>query len=412
MRAAHSSGDQCQSPTVAIRDSGDHPGNSVPGHRNNSIPEGQHFVLPPLPSHRCREQVRSELAEFPDPVARKNFAGDFSSPASLGRMTIDRAWTIPSIEPRGDAGVNLILEVVSGPAAGRKLHLKAGQAARIGRTEWADFAVGDDRALADIHFAIECDGQGGQVRDLSGAAGTIVNDEPVQGTARVTSGTTIKAGQSQFVVHFDGAGISAPLRSTFSPQTKSPTSSTAPAEPAVADAPALCEKLSLSPAAVALAKPGMSAASFAEALTQSKQFADALRVVAFTLPKPRAVVWGSQMIRSIPEAQWRPVDEAAIKAAEEWAHEPSESLRRAAQSAADGTKMQTAAGWLAMAAFWSGGSLAPADLPPVPPGESLTCQAITGALLLVAAVAPVSKMSSRFEAFLRAGLMSLQQTAF
>lgn len=308
--------------------------------------------------------------------------------------------------------MNLILEVVSGPAAGRKLHLKAGQTARIGRTEWADFAVGEDQSLADVHFAVECDGQGGQVRDLSGKLGTTVNSQPLQGTIRIADRATIRAGQSQFLVRFDGAGVSVPLRSTLS---NSPASSAPEAEStaaAVVDAPALCAKLSLSPAAVALAQPGLSPASFAELLTQSRQFADALRVVAFTLPKPRAVQWGSQMVRSVTEATLSPADESALQAAEHWSKEPTEAHRRRAQAAADGTKMQTAAGWIAMAAFWSGGSLAPAELPPVPPGEALTCQAITGALLLIAAVPPVTKMPNRFESFLRAGLMSLQATAF
>lgn len=309
--------------------------------------------------------------------------------------------------------MNLILEVVSGPAAGRKLHLKAGQTARIGRTEWADFAVGEDQSLADVHFAVECDGQGGQVRDLSGKLGTIVNNQPLQGTIRVGDRTTVRAGQSQFLVRFDGAGVSVPLSSTLSNSAASSAPAAQPAaEATVVDAPALCTKLSLSPAAVALAQPGLSPASFAELLTQAKHFADALRVVAFTLPKPRAIQWGSQMVRSVTEATLSPADESALQAAELWSKEPTEAHRRRAQSAADGTKMQTAAGWIAMAAFWSGGSLAPAELPPVPPGEALTCQALTGALLLIAAVPPVTKMPNRFESFLRAGLMSLQSTAF
>jgi hypothetical protein len=40
--------------------------------------------------------------------------------------------------------------------------------------------------------------------------------------------------------------------------------------------------------------------------------------------------------------------------------------------------------WAAMAASWSGGSLAPPEAPVVPPGETLTAQAVDGAVLLAA----------------------------
>jgi hypothetical protein len=40
--------------------------------------------------------------------------------------------------------------------------------------------------------------------------------------------------------------------------------------------------------------------------------------------------------------------------------------------------------WAALAAAWTGGSLAPPDAPVVPPGETLPAQAAVGAVLLAA----------------------------
>ena len=45
---------------------------------------------------------------------------------------------------------------------------------------------------------------------------------------------------------------------------------------------------------------------------------------------------------------------------------------------------ESPARWAATAAAWSGGSLAPPEAPVVPPGETLTAQAVAGAVLLAA----------------------------
>ena len=52
----------------------------------------------------------------------------------------------------------------------------------------------------------------------------------------------------------------------------------------------------------------------------------------------------------------------------------------AAEAAGFGTPASTAA----LAAYWSGGSLAPPDAKPVPPGEHMTAEAAAGAILLAA----------------------------
>ena len=51
-----------------------------------------------------------------------------------------------------------------------------------------------------------------------------------------------------------------------------------------------------------------------------------------------------------------------------WVEEPGETRRRRCEAAAGKTKFDGPGSWLAMAAFWSGGSIAPDDMGDVPPG--------------------------------------------
>jgi hypothetical protein len=77
-------------------------------------------------------------------------------------------------------------------------------------------------------------------------------------------------------------------------------------------------------------------------------------------------------------------DIAALDAAEQWVKTGDEADRRKAHSAADATKYETAAGWIALAAFWADGSLNSIGMTDVVSDERLTGQAVAGALLMAA----------------------------
>jgi len=80
-----------------------------------------------------------------------------------------------------------------------------------------------------------------------------------------------------------------------------------------------------------------------------------------------------------------------------------EEDRRAAGATAEATEFNGPPSWAALAAFWSGGSLAPPELPEVPPGEALTAQAITGALMMAATHGDPLKAADRYRGFLEEG---------
>lgn len=290
----------------------------------------------------------------------------------------------------------VILQVTAGPGFGRKTFLRAGQIVRVGRTEWADFNIPQDGTLAPVHFSLEYQANICRLRDLVGG-GTLLNGQPVAESI-VAHGDRITAGATTFSVHIEGnAAVAAPAPS---PRPSPPRGEGEPAAAPPAKrssgfalvptplAATVCELFELEDEAKPLLESQMTVREFYQLLGKRQLFADAERLLAHALPKREAVWWAAQCIRATYGDQLSPADRAALAVAEEWAAEPTESNRRRAEGAAEQTKHETAAGWAAAAAFFSGGSIAPPDMPEVPPKETLTAQAVVVALSLSSAADP------------------------
>src|SRR5277367_4061671 len=123
--------------------------------------------------------------------------------------------------------------------------------------------------------------------------------------------------------------------------------------------------------AMALLKPDYHPREYVRLLADNKLFPDAVRFLAHALPKREAVWWGWVSARRSSGASPPPLIKAALAATETWIAQPTEENRRAAHEAGKAADFGTPAGCAALAAFFSGGSLAPAHAPAVPPGEHL-----------------------------------------
>ena len=290
--------------------------------------------------------------------------------------------------------MGITLSIVGGAAAGRKLRLASGQTARFGKTEWADYSFPHDLSMSDIHFVIECHHDHCIVRDLGSESGTFVGETQVTET-RLHTSDQIKAGATVFSVLVDGEAIPNRIESTNTQDAlPGQTAAATPAPP-----PSLievCEYVKLDAAACALAKGReMTALEFVSVLAHERQFMSALRLMAHQFVRREAVWWGSQCTRESVGEALSANDLAALAAAEQWVKTGEESDRRKAHDAAEVTKYETAAGWVAEAAFWAAGSLAPIGFDDVVPDNRLTGQAITGALLMAAVqVAPLKAQAN------------------
>ncbi|MCY2986620.1 MAG: hypothetical protein NTY19_01945 [Planctomycetota bacterium] len=291
--------------------------------------------------------------------------------------------------------MHVILQAIAGPASGLQVVVRGGQVAQVGRTNWADFSIPNDPDLGDVHFAVACDQRGGRIRNLNNAAQTLVNGAEVL-EAPLHTGDQVTAGQTTFSVFVEGEA--APLPVSFEDAAK--PLAPGPRPLVAAD---LCQDLELSESAQALLDEAVLPAPYLERLSEHGLFPDAVRFLAFWLPKPQAVAWGCACVREAWSQALPAPDKNLLELAERWSQEPTEEHRRAAGTAAEATKLDGAAAWVAMGAFWSGGSLAAPELPPVPPGPSLTARAITGALMMAAAHGDPRKMDDRYRGFLTHG---------
>lgn len=156
----------------------------------------------------------------------------------------------------------------------------------------------------------------------------------------------------------------------------------------VSTAQALCDghQIKLSNRAVELLTADASPREYFDQLVENACFADARRVLAHALPKRRTLWWGAMCVsegyRSRPPA----AAVAALEAVVRLIRLPNEANRRATQPAARRAGHHTMAGCLALAAFYSGVSIAPPEAPPLPPEPFLTGR-LVGVAVYLASVA-------------------------
>lgn len=158
----------------------------------------------------------------------------------------------------------------------------------------------------------------------------------------------------------------------------------------VADVVALAP---LSDEAKAVAAQHQAPGPLLQALAAAGHWMDAARWLGHALMKREAVWWACLAARvwvglKGGDAAVPPNDLAALAAAEAWVFRPSEEHRRAAWEKAQATEFASPAAWAATAAFWSGGSMGPPNVPAVPPPEFACGRAVAGAVVMAAVVKP------------------------
>jgi hypothetical protein len=116
--------------------------------------------------------------------------------------------------------MQLLLEIASGPSAGRKVLLRSDQTVRVGRTNEAEFCVSQDAYLSSVHFSLRCDADACRLEDLESTHGTFVNGERVLAAA-LNDGDTISAGKTAFKVRIV-RGATAPTLPRATPASPSP----------------------------------------------------------------------------------------------------------------------------------------------------------------------------------------------
>ncbi len=154
---------------------------------------------------------------------------------------------------------------------------------------------------------------------------------------------------------------------------------------------------------IALLAPKLTPLQAVGRLLEAGRADAAVRLWAWVLGRREAVWWASQCVRRVLTDKDPPAEHAAVAAAEKWAALPSEENRRRAEAAAVAVNFGTPGGCAALAAFWSGGSLAPPKLEVVPPPEHLLPGAVGNSVILAGLKGDPQKAGEKYRLFLDLG---------
>ncbi len=166
----------------------------------------------------------------------------------------------------------------------------------------------------------------------------------------------------------------------------------------------VCRAVQLGDEAKKLLRDGLTPRAFLDELVAKKHYPDAVRFLAFALPKREAVWWACLCARQAYSGGADAKILAALAASEKWVTDPSDANRRAAFAAAQAADIGNPAGSTGVAVFFSGGSIAPPNVPEVKPPERATAQAVAGAVMLAAVMKEPEKMAAKYQKYLTLGI--------
>lgn len=166
----------------------------------------------------------------------------------------------------------------------------------------------------------------------------------------------------------------------------------------------ICKAVELGKEARQLLQNASLPAEYLQQLFDHELYPDAIRFLATALPKREATWWACQCARSNCGETPSVSDLKAIESAEAWVYKPTDENRLPTMMAATETEFKTAAGWAAIAAFWSGGNISPVPNSTVEPAEHLFAKAVVGAVMLAAVQDDPQKIESNYQLYLKKGI--------
>jgi hypothetical protein len=141
--------------------------------------------------------------------------------------------------------------------------------------------------------------------------------------------------------------------------------------------------------------------AFARHLLKSGKPSEAIAFLAFLLPRRESVWWARQCVAALlgPSGE-----DEALRAADLWVKDPDEDYRLAAMKIGTAGNPRSATTWLARAAAWSGGSMCPPDMSPLPAPPTACAQAVNAAIMLAARMGEPIGVMQRIATCAEAGI--------
>jgi hypothetical protein len=152
----------------------------------------------------------------------------------------------------------------------------------------------------------------------------------------------------------------------------------------VATATEVAAECPLSDEAQKLLTHGQSPNTYLGALIQRGFYNDALRFSAYKLARREAVWWGALCLWERMRPRPNSAQEAALQAIVGWVQNPGDESRRAAEAAGRKAGINSPIGILALAVYFSEGSISLPGCPDVQPDPHATAQQVAAAVVLAA----------------------------
>jgi hypothetical protein len=168
---------------------------------------------------------------------------------------------------------------------------------------------------------------------------------------------------------------------------------TQPSSAAIPSVAWLVERAKVSDEATPFVATAADGGALVQALTANGKTTEAVKVIAAALPPREGVWWAWVSARhaaqfGTPGGSPAPVVTEALAAVEQWIANPDDERRRAAWAAGERAGFESPAGCAAAAVFFTAGSVAPADVTPVPPPAGIDRMLVGNAVALAAAANP------------------------
>jgi len=136
----------------------------------------------------------------------------------------------------------------------------------------------------------------------------------------------------------------------------------------------------LSSPALALVQENSTHSDYLDSLEKKELYKDAIRFLAFKMEVNAGVKWGCKCIRELQPPEKKSEKDEPLEASEQWVKTPGDPTRWAAKEAAGKPNVRGASKMLAMAVFFSGGSIAPPQAPETPPPPNLAQKMIASSV--------------------------------
>lgn len=177
------------------------------------------------------------------------------------------------------------------------------------------------------------------------------------------------------------------------------------APPQVPRTPAELGKLAgIDEEVIASFAPGASHRAVVQQLVSASRFPEAIKLVAFSLPRREGVWWAWVTAKRASGAEPAPPLKASLDATEQWIAQPTDANRRQAFDLAQKADLGTPAGCAGAAAFFAGESIAPVNVQALPPGPYDCAKMISNAVVLAGLVNEPEKAPEKFFTSIQQGL--------